>query len=355
MNKLRSQELSESTSTDYDELAERIASFVETLSEWYSDNQRHFPFRDSTDPYAIWVSEVLMQQTQISRGVKYYERFIKRFPTVRDLASATWDEFYPYFKGLGYYNRGRNMLKTAKIIVNDYGGHFPDTLEELQYLPGIGNYTANAILSFAFKKAALPLDTNINRILGRVFLGVRSIDGRSTEAEGLFTQLLLSFQKHSSSDINQAMMDFGWQICSAKKPYCMFCCLQSQCKYFRKELPHYRRPTKITQRDYTAKFPIAVIMYKKKVLVFEDHLLGGLLVTGDERSFLKQVVEKRYGFEISVRSAYRTWVTNGVRYSLHRCYILSGTQLVDRLNPNLVEPGDLWRYIDLESDPQNAA
>jgi A/G-specific adenine glycosylase len=336
------------SSSDFEELSEKITAFVETLTTWYSENQRHFPFRGSTDPYQIWVSEVLCQQTQIARGVEYYERFIKRFPTVHDLAAATWDDFYPYFKGLGYYNRGRNMLKTAKIVANDYGGRFPDTLEELQGLPGIGTYTANAILSFAFRKPALTLDTNIYRILGRVFLGVHSIEGKSKEAEALFNELLLNFQKRSSSDINQAMMDFGWQICSAKKPYCMFCCLQSQCEYFTKALPHYPRPQKLLRRDYTAKFPIAIIMYQKKVLVFEDQLTGGLLEKGDERSFLKQVVKERYGVDISVRSPHKTWVSNNVKYSLHRCYILAGDQTIEQLNPVLVEPHEVWRYVDLD-------
>ncbi len=346
---MQKEEVSGSTSrSNCDELSEKITSFVEALATWYSENQRHFPFRGSTDPYQIWVSEVLCQQTQIARGVEYYQRFIERFPTVCDLAAATWDEFYPYFKGLGYYNRGRNMLKTAKIVANDYGGRFPDTLEELQGLPGIGTYTANAILSFAFRKPALTLDTNINRILGRVFLGVHSIDGKSKKSEALLDQLLLNFQKKSSSDINQAMMDFGWQICAAKKPYCMFCCLQSQCEYFRKELPHYPRPQKLLPRDYSAKFPMAIIMYQKKVLVFDDHLIGGLLEKGDERSFLKQVVKERYGVDISVRSPHKTWVSNNVKYSLHRCYILAGDHRIEKLNPVLVEPHDVWRYIDLD-------
>jgi A/G-specific adenine glycosylase len=326
---------------------EKIESFIETLSKWYCENKRHFPFRGQTDPYKIWVSEVLLQQTQIARGVKYYERFVTRFPTVNDLAIATWDEFFPYFKGLGYYNRGRNMLKTAKIVANDYAGRFPETVEELQLLPGVGSYTANAIMSFAFHKDTLPQDTNINRILGRVFLAVHSIDRKSTNSEALLAKILLGYKRTSSSEINQAMMDFGWQICSAKKPYCMFCPLQSQCLYFKKELPHYVRPKKMVPRDYTAKFPLAVIMHKKKVLVFGERLLGGLIEMGDERAFLKQIAQQQYGFEISVRTSYKTWITNAVKYSLHRCYIQLEDEAVEKLRPRVIEIQDIWRYIEL--------
>lgn len=326
---------------------EKIRAFIQTLSEWYGANKRQLPFRGLTDPYNIWVSEVLLQQTQISRGVEYYARFVERFPTVNDLASATWEEFFPYFKGLGYYNRGRNMLKTAKIVANDYAGRFPDTFEELQMLPGIGAYTANAIMSFAFQKTALPQDTNINRILGRVFLGVHSIDRKTKKSEALLARLLLGYEKTSSSAVNQAMMDFGWQVCSAKKPYCMFCPLQAQCLYFKKELPCYIRTRKRLPRDYEAKFPMAVIMHKKKALLFGESLLGGLIELGDERSFLKQLAQERYGVEISVRSSYKTWIANGIKYSLHRCYLLLEDAEVQKLRPLVVESQDIWRYIDI--------
>ncbi len=135
------------------------------ILEWYARNKRALPWRkDSISAYEVWVSEIMLQQTQVSRVILYYERFLKKFPTVEKLARADWEEFLPYYEGLGYYARGRNMLETAKIVVRDFGGEFPREKNVLMKLPGIGEYTASAILSFAYHEPEIAFDTNFRKI-----------------------------------------------------------------------------------------------------------------------------------------------------------------------------------------------
>jgi A/G-specific adenine glycosylase len=140
---------------------------ITKILQWYEKNKRALPWRkDDISPYAVWVSEIMLQQTQVSRGIVFYERFLKKYPTVQKLAKTNWEQFLPYYEGLGYYNRGRNMLKTAKIIVQDFGGEFPKDKIALMKLPGIGEYTASAILSFAHDLPCIAFDTNFKKIFG---------------------------------------------------------------------------------------------------------------------------------------------------------------------------------------------
>lgn len=135
------------------------------ILRWYAENKRTFPWRrEGISAYEVWVSEIMLQQTQVSRGVVFYERFLKKFPTVQKLAKATWEDFLPYYEGLGYYNRGRNMLKAARVIVENFGGEFPRDKAALMKLPGVGEYTASAILSFAWNEPYIAFDTNFKKI-----------------------------------------------------------------------------------------------------------------------------------------------------------------------------------------------
>jgi len=328
----------------------KISTFLSTLHLWYKKNKRSLPFRGSKDAYKIWVSEILLQQTQMSRGIEFYNRFIQQFPTIQSLAQTTWNKFLPYFEGLGYYNRGRNMLKAAKVIVEQYKGQFPKTEKKLLSIPGIGPYTAKAILSFAYNKPVLPLDTNIKRILGRVFLGTNTLkippsrhpelglrskrlkdkaSGLSfhrTPEEKLLTQITKQYTKYSASDSNQAMMDFGSSICLMKKPKCLKCPLFTMCIYGPKEKPYEVVVTKNKRVKYEKKYVEAEIYENKKLIKYKGKLLGGYLVRGDERAFLKKLALQKMGIKISVRPAYRTCIKKGVKYSVHRCYVLSKTE-----------------------------
>lgn len=197
-----------------------------TLLDFLSRSGRaELPWRRrGVTAYEVWVSEIMLQQTQVSRVIKYYERFLTRFPTVKKLSLASWETFLPYYEGLGYYARGRNMLRTAKIVVKEHSGKFPRSIEELETLPGVGPYTARAIASFAYGAPVLAWDTNVRRVIGRFFFGTK--DGVNEEAKGFFDRRL----GQGARQMNAALMDFGSALCSAR-PKCGNCPLQPQCQY----------------------------------------------------------------------------------------------------------------------------
>lgn len=153
---------------------QKVQFFQDAVLDFFAKSGREeLPWRTKgIGAYEVWVSEIMLQQTQVSRVLTYYTRFLQRFPTVLDLAAATWEDFLPYYEGLGYYNRGRNMLRTAVMVRDSFKGAFPKTREELLVLPGVGEYTAAAILSFAYNQDALAWDTNLKRVMGRFFFGV---------------------------------------------------------------------------------------------------------------------------------------------------------------------------------------
>lgn len=306
--------------------------FFQKLHAWYSRNKRVLPFRGIKDPYKIWVSEILLQQTQMKRGVEFYNRFIKRFPTIHSLSETTWNNFLPYFEGLGYYNRGRNMLKAAKVVMEQYKGKFPQMEKELISIPGIGPYTAKAILSFAYNKPVLPLDTNIKRILGRVFLGKNKLDEKTKEGKKLLDQIEIVYKKVSSVNSNQGMMDFGTAICLTTKPKCLECPLFKMCIYGQKEKPYLYEKKKVTREKYKKKYVVAEIYDNKRLIKYKGKLLGGYLEKGDERAFLKILALERMGLKISVRPVYRTWIKKNVKYSLHRCYILGTVKYMNKIH-----------------------
>lgn len=311
-------------------ISPKISAFKEKLLAWYAEHKRDLPFRGEKDPYRIWVSEVLLQQTQMSRGVEYYRRFIERFPTVQSLAEASWEEFLPYFRGLGFYARGRNMLRAATFVMDEYDGVFPHDFAQLTAIPGVGPYTANAILSFASGHAVLTRDTNVNRILARVFHGLSGTalaSLKQADLTALAHNIEQSFSLRESTDVNQAMMDLGAAICLSRAPRCGQCPLRGICSYGQAVLSgevSFERT--IPQRAaYASKHPIALIHHEGRVLLPAGRLPSGPLDKGDERAFLKQVAANRFGLEISVRPAFLTWIREGVRYSAHRCRVLSGS------------------------------
>jgi A/G-specific adenine glycosylase len=179
----------------------RHQNIAHEILNWYAKNARDLPWRKTEDPYNIWVSEVMLQQTQVSRVIDYYARFLNKFPTVHHLAKAEWDDFLPVWRGLGFYSRGKNMLRTGKIVAEKYAGVFPQSKKELESLPGIGPYTASAILSFAHKKPEPAIDTNLLRVFQRVFgCTEKGVLPRSKE-------LFLSVK--DGHRLNHAIMDIG--------------------------------------------------------------------------------------------------------------------------------------------------
>ena len=243
--------------------------FANTIISWFRENGRALPWRETRDPYAIWLSEIILQQTRIAQGWEYWERFMAQYPTVQDLAAAHEDEVLKLWQGLGYYSRARNLHTAAKQIVAL--GHFPDTLEGIKQLKGVGDYTAAAIGSFAFDIPAAVVDGNVYRVLARYFgidTPINSTQGKKEFAA--LAQSLLPSSKASDSlssfspasdfqsslslvaAYNQAMMDFGAIQCTPQSPKCLLCPLAESCEAMRTnrvaELPVKQKTMKVKTR-----------------------------------------------------------------------------------------------------------
>ena len=207
-----------------------MIDFTHTLLAWYGANKRDLPWRNTSNPYLIWLSEIILQQTRIQQGWAYWERFVERFPTVHQLAEATEDEVLRLWQGLGYYSRARNLHTAAKQIVAM--GHFPNTMEEIKSLKGVGDYTAAAIGSMAFQLPVAVVDGNVYRVLARYYAIETPIN--STEGKKLFQELAQSLlPTNQAADFNQAMMDFGAIQCMPSSPKCTTCPLMEGCEAFR--------------------------------------------------------------------------------------------------------------------------
>ena len=205
-----------------------MSEFSDNILIWYRENRRDLPWRNTKDPYLIWISEIILQQTRVSQGYDYYQRFVSRFPDVCSLASAPEDEVMRYWQGLGYYSRARNLHAAAKSM----NGSFPTAYEEVRALKGVGDYTAAAICSFAYDMPYAVVDGNVFRVLSRYFGIDTPID--STTGKKLFTALAQdNLDKSCPSEYNQAIMDFGALQCTPQSPACMFCPLAETCVAFR--------------------------------------------------------------------------------------------------------------------------
>jgi A/G-specific adenine glycosylase len=204
--------------------------FAARLIRWFRKNGRDLPWRRTRDPYAILVSEVMLQQTQVSRVQDYYGRFLRRYPTVEDLAAAPRAGVMEAWAGLGYYNRARNLHAAARQVARRHGGRFPRSPEEVRALPGVGDYTAGAVLSFAFNEPAAVLDTNVRRVLARVFLG-RAPRKQAAEARRLAELNLRLIPPRGAWDFNQAVMELGAVVCAARAPRCPACPMRDMCRF----------------------------------------------------------------------------------------------------------------------------
>jgi A/G-specific adenine glycosylase len=229
-------------------------TFSKILLKWdKNENKREMPWKREKDPYRIWLSEIMLQQTRVEQGLKYYENFIKRFPTIQQLAAADDKEVYKLWEGLGYYSRCRNLLHTARFIVDEYEGIFPNEYEKIVKLKGIGAYTAAAIASFAYNMPRAVVDGNVSRILARIFEisePVDSVKGKKIIFE-LAEKLL---DKEKPAQHNQAIMDFGATICKPQSPLCQKCVLKKRCVAFEKGiiglLPIKEKRTLVTKRYF---------------------------------------------------------------------------------------------------------
>ncbi len=206
--------------------------FHRTLLRWYRRHARDLPWRKTHDPYAIAVSELMLQQTQVDRVIPKFHQWMKLFPTINQLAGADTKSILAAWQGLGYNRRALYLQRMAQTIVKEHDGNFPDTLEGLRSLPGIGPYTASAIASFAFHQPVPLVDTNVKRVLGRIFVGWKKLEDMAEPQIWKLATDVLPKQKKHIYDYNQSLMDFGATICTATKPKCEECPLSKQCKSY---------------------------------------------------------------------------------------------------------------------------
>ena len=237
-----------------------VRRFRRALAAWYRRHARLLPWRNTADPYRIWISEIMLQQTTVVAVVPYFERFLKRFPTLAVLASAKEEEVLRLWEGLGYYSRARNIHKTARRIVGEHDGVFPDDLEALRELPGIGRYTAGAIASFAFQRPAPILEANTLRLYSRL-LGFRG-DPRSAAGQKLLWEFATQIVPRTRPDqFNQALMELGATLCSPEEPECPRCPVRTLCAALAKGLQH-ELPVRALRVTPTAVTEVAIAIQR---------------------------------------------------------------------------------------------
>jgi A/G-specific adenine glycosylase len=246
--------------------------FSKRLIKWYKINKRDLPWRGVKDPYKIWLSEIILQQTQVVQGLSYYLKFIEHYPNVKILAKATSDQVMKDWQGLGYYSRARNLHEAAKYVVNKHKGVFPKTYEAIRELKGVGDYTAAAIASLAYDLPHAVVDGNVYRVLSRVFGIESAID--STEGKKYFQKLADELiNKKDVANYNQAIMEFGALYCRPVNPDCINCIFADKCIAFQKQ--------KVNQ-----------LPYKAKKIKVRDRYFNYFLFTQKQRLFLQKRLNK---------------------------------------------------------------
>jgi len=230
-----------------------MSTFSKTILHWYSKNKRPLPWRSTKDPYKVWLSEIILQQTRIAQGLPYYEKFVNAYPCIEDLAAAKEDEILKLWQGLGYYSRARNLHATAKIVAYEFNGNFPSTYVDLLKLKGIGDYTASAIASICHNEARPVVDGNVYRVLARYY----GIDLPINETKGIkyFKELAIEIMDAVHiADYNQGIMEFGAKQCTPQNPDCNSCPLKGSCVSLQqnriKELPVKIKKGKIRRRYF---------------------------------------------------------------------------------------------------------
>ncbi len=310
-----------------------MKQFTPSLLDWFAQNKRTFPWRNTADPYRIWVSEIMSHQTQIDRVAdKYYPRFIEKFPSLSHLAKSNWENVYPVWEGLGYYSRGKNMLKTAKIISEEFCGHFPRDFSTLQTFPGIGAYTAAAILSFAFDDKIAAVDTNISRIINALWpeKNIQKV-----------AQLLIS-EADSGRSWNSAMMDLSFFLRTKKEitaPLNKYFPTEMRKKFIREKRNNTKQLKNKKRKNYVD-VGIACIWRSDgkyliqsrpagKSFVGSWEFPGGKREKGEDfRTCVKREIAEELGIKISVRPHFFEKKCKFNRSSLklrfHRCQIQIG-------------------------------
>ena len=283
-----------------------MSTFARRLLAWYRRNARTFPWRGHPDSYAVWVSEIMLQQTRVETVIPYFNRWMVRFPTIKRLSEASERDILNLWEGLGYYSRVRNLHKAAKIVIEQYDGQLPRDLDALRQLPGIGRYTVGAIASMAFGMDAPTLDGNIRRVFARVF--DISLPADSSSGEKALWDLAAEYlPKGKAGDYNQALMDLGATICLPKNPHCPICPVIELCEARLKGIQDQRPVLKPAKKIPHYVLAAAVIVKRGRVLLAKrpsKGLLGGLWefpngkVDSDPAKRLSNVLRANYQLKV---------------------------------------------------------
>ena len=310
-------------------------TFTENLTSWYSANKRDFPWRNTKDPYRIWLSEIILQQTQIKQGLPYYQAFVKRFPKVHDLAQASQDDVLKLWQGLGYYSRARNLHETAKHVAFELNGVFPTSYSELLKLKGVGDYTASAIASICFNEPKAVLDGNVYRVLSRYF----GVDAPINTTSGFkvfraLAQDNLDVKKPAM--YNQAIMDFGATQCTPKKAGCNTCPLITTCAAYStgrvNELPVKIKAKKPKNRY----FNFLVYLSKDKKTIVEQRKANGIWkhlyqfpLIESEKALLYSTLKDRLNSELKVDFDLRLYNKQDVVHKLSHQHLHTKFWIID--------------------------
>lgn len=260
------------------------------LIEWYKQSQRDFPWRKDEDPYHIWISEIMLQQTTTEAVIPYYIRFLEKFPTIKDLASASLEDVYKMWEGLGYYRRAKHIHETAQMIIEQFDGIFPTLYQDVLSLKGIGTYTAGAICSIAYHQSTPAIDGNVLRIISRQYLIKDNIANGKTQKQ--ITEIVYDLlQGYDASAFNQGLMDLGATICRPLNPKCEICPIYTSCL--------------AKQNNQEKVLPINIKNIKHK----EVHYITGIITYKDQILMFKNpsgLLENLYGFvQYDLESPYR--------------------------------------------------
>lgn len=254
------------------------SAFAQQLLIWYAAHQRALPWRGVNNPYAVWISEIMLQQTQVETVKPYFERWLRRFPTVHALATAPLQDVLALWEGLGYYSRARNLHRAAQKIVSEFNGQLPNTVTQLRTLPGIGPYTAGAIASIAFGLDVAVLDGNVKRVLARAFNYQGDVKTPRGEKE-LWPLAESLVPRGYAGDYNQALMDLGATICTPRNPTCLLCPVSPQCEALKLGVVAERPIRRARAAVPHHRLAVAVIRKRGRVLIAQrpaEALLGGL-------------------------------------------------------------------------------
>ena len=334
------------------------------LLVWYEKEKRELPWRKYLNPYPILVSEFMLQQTQVKTVIPYFERWMETFPTLQKLAKAKESLVLKHWEGLGYYSRARNLQKTAQIIIKDYSGKVPDSVDKILKLPGVGRYTAGAILSIAFGQKVPVLDGNVKRVLSRIFL--LEENGGNRQSENFLWEVMQNLLPETGvGNFNQAFMELGATVCLPKNPLCLICPLRHNCKAQKSGKQNLYPPRKQITPSIKIEVSAGVIFRKNKIYIQKRKaggLMGGLwefpggkFKSGEsaEQCLIREIKEE-IGVALHIDEKFMTIKHSYTRYKvkLHvfLCRIKSG-----RISPTQCEEWGWVKREDLDTYPFPAA